>query len=87
MTELTDWLEWFNARPPNVQDVARMFPPTQDYHIISTGRECFPYSYDEADDGTVTMTVTVPANGRTGRFAAHRVFGLRPDQIGIGKGT
>lgn len=53
------WEEWVATRPPNVQEVARKFPPWNTYLLKKTGQHLQLVSYDEPNDPAAEVTLTV----------------------------
>jgi len=74
------WAKWVRSRPACVRRLAESFNPWTLYRIKSTQQRCTMISFQEAKDGTVTLTVAV-----TGEYNAllmdRQVFGLSPDDI------
>jgi hypothetical protein len=84
--KLRIWGEWLDTRPPTVREIAVNLPPWHDYVLRSTGQGCQIHSFDEADDGTVTLTCHVwqadfpPGSAMFELF--HRVvFGIHPSDV------
>ena len=71
---------WVSERPSPVRVVAERVKPWKLYKLRSSGHLVVLYSFDEHDDGTVTLKVDV-----TGRFNAlafeRRGVGIDPDDI------
>ena len=75
-----DWIEWVASRPDNVRDVAKRFDPWTLYRMEDTDQRVTVYSFEEHDDGNVTLKVDV-----TGFFNLvlfdRQVFGINPDDL------
>ena len=72
--------DWFNERPPAVQDAIRFRPPGK-YLLASTNQIVHTYSYDEKDDGscdTCTVYITTTDNPEQAftPFPNRKVFGI-----------
>jgi hypothetical protein len=74
------WQEWLASRPANVREVARRFPPSSLYRVKSTGRRVVVQSFQEADDGAVTMTVWVGGDYNL-VLMERSVFGVEADDL------
>lgn len=74
------WHAWVASRPPAVRAVAERFQPWELYRVKSSGHRVYVASFDEQDDGKVTLKVAV-----TGQFNAvafeRLVFGIEPDDL------
>ncbi len=70
-----EFIEWFNNRPVNVQEVIREYPPDRKYKLHGP----FPvtiYAYEENKDGSVTLEVDVNSP-----ILPRRVFGVKPESL------
>lgn len=86
-----EWREWCATRPPKVREVAERFTPWFKYRIKSTGQLCHVFSFDEPenDSDPVTLTVNVPSEWNPDRLTSlmfadtggHQVFGLKPEDL------
>ena len=78
--EARAWEVWLAERPEAVRAVAERFNPWSLYRLRTTGHRCFVESFNENDDGSVTVTV-----GITGEFNLvtfeRAVFGINPDEL------
>ncbi len=74
------WREWVAERPPEVRAVAEQFDPWTLYWMPSSRHRVTLRSFDETEDGRVTLRVVV-----SGRFNAvifdREVFGIEPDGL------
>lgn len=74
------YAEFVATRPEAVRLVAERFPPWTLYRIKGSGHRCHVYSFGEAEDGSVSLTVSV-----TGQFNAvmfdRNVFGISPEDL------
>ena len=73
MNEYYELEEWLSDRPQVVKDMARKYPPWNEYRIKSTGQTAILYSYSE--NGTVTVDIT-SATFENAFGAQRRVFGI-----------
>ena len=71
-----EFLEWFNDRPASVQEVIRKVPPCRKYIIEGGIHPGQILSYDEHDDGRITVEITVESP-----LLPRRVFGVDPDSL------
>ena len=72
-----DFMEWFNGRPVEVQNVIRKYPPNVEYRLGGP----FPvyiYSYGVEMDGNISLTVDVQSP-----FMPRRVFGVKPEDLQV----
>ena len=69
------------GRPDNVRKVAERFDPWTLYHMKSTGQHVTLYSFSEADNGTVTLTVNVTREFNPEVLVERQVFGIDPDDL------
>lgn len=67
---------WVKTRPENVQKIARQYVPDS-YYTMENGGKCTLHSYDEEEDGTVTLKVDTV----DGFIFEHRVFGVKPETL------
>lgn len=75
-----EWAKWVAERPPIIQDLARRFPPGVLYLLKDTGKRVYIVSYDEEEDGGVSMKVAV--DGRFNCVVMERtVFGIKPEDL------
>lgn len=74
------WKKWVASRPPNVRAVAERFEPWSLYRMKPTGQRVTIASFGEAEDGTVTLTVTVSGEFNFTLFD-RQVFGINPDDL------
>ena len=72
-----DFMEWFNGRPLEVQDVIREYPPDVEYKLDGPS-PVWIYSYDVEKDGTVSLTVNVHSP-----FMPRSVFGIKPEDLQV----
>lgn len=70
------FVEWFNDRPPAVQEVIRQCPLGELYKLHTGAFPSQILSYDENEDGSVTMTVRVASP-----FFPRSVFGVKPEDL------
>ena len=74
------WRAWVASRPPAVRAAAERFDPLSVYRLKTSGQRVTLFSFSEAPDGTVTLTVNV-----TGAYNAvicdRGVFGIHPDDL------
>ncbi len=78
--EAIEQSEWFQTRPPAVQDVIRRYPPTQYYRYTPTDKPCTIYSYEENKDDTITVKADMPSSILLPTLE-HRVFGVQLDDL------
>jgi hypothetical protein len=76
----TEWNAWVASRPACVRKVAKRFDPWSLYRMKSTGHRVTLYSFGEAEDGNVTLTIVVSAEFNMLAFE-RRVFGIDPDDL------
>ncbi len=74
------WKTWVQKRPPNVRAVAERFELWSLYRMAPTGSRVTIASFGEAEDGTVTLTVTISAQFNMVMFERN-VFGVNPDDL------
>lgn len=77
----TEFMEWFNGRPPEVQQVIRKYPPDVEYKLDGP----FPawiYSYDVEEDGNISLTVDVLSP-----LIPRKVFGVKPENLQVAIGV
>lgn len=67
--------EWLAARPDAVREIARQCPPGY-YRVHGGAFRGRLHSYDENEDGTVTMKVEIECP-----LMPRMVFGLTPDDL------
>ena len=79
-----DWVEWLNERPENVRKVAEKIVPWKRYRNIrdndDIGNRYRPISYQEHDDGTITVTCE-KLNEEMPILGGYGVFGINPDNL------
>jgi len=70
------FMEWFEARPPNIQAFIRQYPPDKQYRVENCIYPGTIYSYGENKDGSIgfKMIIESPLRPRI-------VFGLKPEDI------
>lgn len=74
------WLEWCSSRPEPVREVAERFRPWRLYQLKSSGHRVVVHSFDEHEDGQVTLRVDVLGMFNQVTFE-RRVFGIEPDDL------
>lgn len=84
-TEQKQELEnWLSERPENVRNVAESIVPWKRYHdkriADDIGNLYYPRSYDEQEDGTVTITCE-KSNDQMAILGRYGVFGMNPDDL------
>lgn len=73
----SEFLDWFNDRPKKVQDVIKICPPGKEYRIIGRSSDpVFIHSYDEGENGEITMTVNVES-----KTFPRSVFGIKHENL------
>lgn len=72
--------KWVASRPPAIRAVAEKFEPWSLYRIKPDGHKVFILSFDESEDGKVTLTVVVSAKFNFLAFE-RRVFGINPNDL------
>lgn len=72
--------QWVAARPPNVRVVAERFEPWSLYRLKTSQHRVTIASFGEADNGDVTLMVTVSAQFNLVMFERN-VFGVTPDDL------
>jgi len=77
-----EWKQWLSERPQSVRDVAERFVPWKEYkkaRTLDTWSRYSPRSYEEQEDGTVTITCetynALPIGIR------YWVFGINPSDL------
>lgn len=78
--QLAGYHEWVASRPENVRPIAARFKPWELYRLKTTGHRVAVYSFGEADDGKVSLTVIVSSKYNFTMFE-RRVFGISPDDL------
>ena len=63
--------DWYNSRPPVIQEMIKKYPINKLYRLKSTGQRVTIYSYSE--NGTVKVNITGQFNFVT---FSRRVFGI-----------
>ena len=71
-----EFLDWYKSKPLVVQEAIEKCPPDKPYIIKGGSFPCSIYSYDEAKDGGVTLTVNVYSP-----LFPRSVFGVRLENI------
>jgi hypothetical protein len=71
--------EWFNTRPPLVQEVIRKCPPDTVFRSKKTTKLCYVVSYGE--DGTVRVFVPREWNPHLFAIVDIEVFGIDPNDL------
>ena len=78
------WEQWLSERPENVRKLAEKIVPWKKYKdkILpnDVGNRYSPISYDEQDDGSVTITCE-KTNKEFPFFGGYRVFGMSADDL------
>lgn len=75
---------WLAARPPEVQAVARQWPPTRLYRITRTGQHCGILAYERPDEGPVTLKVRAWRSTEYGEpVDPVEVSGVPPEQLEV----
>lgn len=74
--------EWFLSRPPRIQEAIRKRPPFFLYNM-SSGSNCYLYSYSEPKDDAdpVTVLVNVTLQWNTSLAFERQVFGVSLDDL------
>lgn len=75
-----EWRRWVAKRPPNVRAVAEQFDPWSLYRLKSTGQIVSVASFQEAADGSVTLTVNISGEHNLVLFETS-VFGIEPTDL------
>ena len=78
--QLAGYRAWVASRPLNVRAVAERFEPWSLYRIKPDGHRVTVLSFDEHEDGSVTLTVCVSAEFNVVMFE-RQVFGVKPDDL------
>lgn len=77
-----EWENWLSERPENVRKVAERIVPWKKYRdkriSDDIGNRYSPRSYDEQEDGTVTLTCE-KSNEEMPFLGGYCVFGMPPD--------
>jgi len=73
-----EFAAWFNARPACVQAVIRQRPPGIEYTVHGGPFPGLIRSYQQADDGGVTLLVDIQSP-----FMPRTVFGLKVENLQI----
>jgi hypothetical protein len=76
-----EWEKWLSERPENVRKVAERIVPWKKYRDIritdDIGNRYSPRSYDEQEDGSVTITCE-KYNKEMPLLGGYGVFGINP---------
>lgn len=79
-----EWENWLSERPENVRKVAKQIVPWKKYKdkrmTDDIGNRYSPRSYEEQEDGTVTITCE-KSNDEMPIFGGYGVFGMNPDNL------
>ncbi len=79
-----EWENWLSERPENVRKVAERIVPWKRYcdkrNADDNGNRYSPRSYEEQEDGTVTITCE-KSNDEMPIFGGYGVFGMNPDDL------
>ncbi len=79
-----EWENWVNERPENVKKVAMKIVPWKTYKDIriieDIGNRYKPISYEEQQDGSVTVTCE-KTNEEIPILGGYGVFGMSPDNL------
>ena len=79
-----EWENWLAERPENVRKVAEKIVPWKKYRDIrikdDIGNRYSPVSYDEGENGTVTVTCE-KTNEDMPIFGGYGVFGIDPANL------
>lgn len=75
------WDEWVEDRPEHVAWVARDFNPWTLYEFKETGQKVTLESFEEQQDGSVTLRVHVSPSHNPHCFFPRDVFGVSPDLL------
>lgn len=69
--------EWVATRPEKIQSVAKVYPPDKYYCFINSDARYTLYSYDEEEDGTISVKLNT-----VDHFLFPRtVFGVSPKDL------
>ena len=78
------WDDWLAERPKCVRDVAEKIVPWKKYRDIRSesdiGNRYSPVSYDEHEDGTVTVCCE-KSNEELPFLGGYGVFGMNPNDL------
>ena len=81
------WRVWLNSLPKSVHLIAEQFPPWVPLRIKRTGQKCHIHSFDELEDGSISLQVGVRPEENPDTFHSlvmpegHRVLGLKPTDL------
>lgn len=79
-----EWEKWLSEKPENVREVAEKIVPWKRYRdkriTNDTGNRYSPRSYEEGEDGSVTITCE-KSNDRFPILGGHTVFGMSADDL------
>lgn len=79
-----EWKQWLSERPENVREVAQKIVPWKRYRDKSIeddiGNRYSPRSYDEQEDGSVTITCE-KTNDEMTFLGGYGVFGMNPNDL------
>lgn len=59
MWENEEFMEWFNNQPEHIQKMVKKYPPDKFYKLASSPMPVKLQSYDESEDGEMTLKVVV----------------------------
>lgn len=71
-----EFMEWFDDRPPAIQEVIRKYPPNRTYKLYDGVFDVTLHSYDEELDGSISLQIDVHSP-----FFPRRVFGVKPADL------
>jgi hypothetical protein len=73
-----EYKEWFDARPPAIQELIKRFPPNKLYRLTATGHRVAIIAYSEGE----TLRVSVLHQFNPEGLAFEReVFGIKPEDM------
>lgn len=80
------WEEWLASRPPNVETIARRFPPWVVFQLPGNGNLVTVRAFDESACGKVELRVHVSKDLNPQAQFERMVFGVNPQTL-IGGGA
>ena len=75
------WVDWYTGRPAAVVAAAKRFPPWTLWRLDNgRGRRVFVRSFEEQEDGKITLTMIVSGQFNT-VLMERAVFGIDPETL------
>lgn len=74
------WKEWVQSKPPHIQEIIHRLPADRLYKLKTSKHLVTIRSYDEGENGEISLTVTVSAKYNLVAFERN-VFGVKPENL------